>query len=213
MQSLVTRLHLLVFGVTTVMAGVVIAHVPANFAFPAHWRGSAADILWPRDVAIAVAPVVQAALLVAFYGLGRLLTKNHFAKTQHIFDPLLTVALCTAAACQLALVFLAIGSDLDLFRVTAFGLAATLLVFAAVIFDAERHTYAGLRMPWPIRSERTWRIVHVLTAAASVATALLLAWFSWTDAGPAVLVGVMAGTLLVLPLTAGLATLALRSLR
>src|SRR5690606_40044862 len=49
MPSLVTRFHLLLFGVTLAIAGVAVVNVPEGFAFPAHWHGSNADWLWPRD--------------------------------------------------------------------------------------------------------------------------------------------------------------------
>lgn len=212
MPSLVTRFHLLIFGVTIAMAGVIIAHVPASFAFPAHWQGSTADVLWPRDLAAATAPLVQLVLMAVFFLLGRVLTKNHFAKTQHILDPVLTVALATAAACQLSLLFLAIGSDLDLFRLTAFGLAATLAVFAIVIFEAERHSYAGLRMPWRVGSDRAWTVVHRLTGVISGVAAVSLAWLAWSDPGPATLVASLTASLLAIPLVAALATLLTRRL-
>jgi uncharacterized membrane protein len=213
MPSLVTRFHLLIFGVTIAMAGVILVHVPPSYSFPAHWSGSEADILWPRDLAAGLAPAFQAALMAAFFLLGRLLTRNHFAKTQHILDPVLTVTLTTAASCQLGLVFLAIGSDLDVFRLAAFGLAATLLVFAIVIFEAERHTYAGLRMPWSIRSDRTWAVVHRITGLASGAAACCLAWLAWSDVGPAILVTAMAFSLLVIPVVAATSSLLLSRLR
>ncbi|QQR40891.1 SdpI family protein [Devosia rhizoryzae] len=212
MPSLVTRFHLLIFGVTIAMVGVIVAHVPASFAFPAHWRGSTADILWPRDRAIAAAPLLQIAMMAAFFLLGRALTKNHFAKTQHILDPVLTVTLATAAACQLSLVFLAIGSDLDFFRLTAFGLAAILAIFAVVIFEAERHSYAGLRMPWRIGSDRAWVLVHRLTGIISGAAAVTLAWLAWADPGPAVLVASMTASLLAIPVVAALTSLLSRRL-
>lgn len=210
MPSLVTRFHLLLFGVTLAMAGVIFVHAPSGYAFPAHWRGSTADILWPRDVATLTAPAVQLALMAAFFLIGRALTKNHFAKIQHILDPVLTLALSVGAACQLGLVFLAIGSDLDLFRVTAFGLASMLAVFAVVIFEAERHSYAGLRMPWPIRSDRTWLIVHRLTGLVSGVASATLAWLAWTDPGPAYLVFAMTVSLLAIPTVAALSTLVFR---
>lgn len=212
MPSLVTRFHLLIFGVTIAMAGVVIVHVPASYAFPAHWQGSVADIMWPRNLAVAAAPLWQVAVMAGFFLLGRLLTKNHFAKTQHILDPVLTVAVGTAAACQLSLLFLAIGSDLDLFRLTSFGLAATLAVFAVIIFEAERHSYAGLRMPWRVGSDRAWALVHHLTGVASGLAAVGLALLGWIDPGPAVLVASLIATLLAIPLVAALATLLTRRL-
>src|SRR5690606_32759887 len=103
MPSLVTRFHLLLFGVTLAIAGVALFHIPQAYAFPAHWRGSTVDWLWPRDIALAVAPLLQIFLMAAFFVLGRLLTKNHLAKTRHILDPALTLLLAVAASCQLGL--------------------------------------------------------------------------------------------------------------
>ncbi len=207
MQNLVNRFHLFVLGVTLAIAGVTLAHVPEGYAFPAHWQSSGADWLWPRDIALVVAPLVQALLIFVFFVIGRMLTKNHFGKVQHILDPALTLLLFVAAACQLGLLMLGIGSDFDIFRVTGFGLAAVLAVLAVVIFEAERHSYGGLRMPWPIPSDRAWRLVHRLTGIASGAAAAVLAWLAWTDAGPGILVIAMALSLIALPLVAGLATL------
>ncbi|ODT70736.1 MAG: hypothetical protein ABS75_11430 [Pelagibacterium sp. SCN 63-23] len=208
MPSLVTRFHLLVFGVTIAIAGVALIHVPEGYAFPAHWRGNGADWLWPRDIALAVAPLVQAALIAVFFLLGRALTKSHFAKVQHILDPALTLVLIIAAACQLGLLMIGIGSDFDLFRITGFALAALLLVLSVVIFEAERNSYGGLRMPWPIPSDLAWRIVHRLTGMACGLAAILLAWLAWSDQGPGPTVLAIAMILGGLPALAGLVTLA-----
>lgn len=210
MPNLVTRFHLLLFGVTLAIAGVAIINIPEAYAFPAHWHGSAVDWLWPRNIALAVAPLVEVALMGAFFILGRQLTKNHLAKTRHILDPALTLLLAVAAACQLGLLLNGIGSDLDIFRITGFGLAAALLVLAVVIFEAERHSYAGLRMPWPIRSDRAWGLVHRVSGVATGCAALALAWLAWADPGPGPLVLAMAAGLLGLPMFAALATLVFR---
>ena len=213
MPSLVTRFHLLLFGVTLAIGGVIVVHVPANFAFPAHWSGSTVDWLWPRNIAIAVAPLVELVLMATFFVIGRMLTKNHMAKVRHILDPALTLLLAVATSCQMGLLLIGIGSDFDMFRITAAGLAATLLVLAVVIFEAERHSYAGLRMPWPIPSDRAWTIVHRLSGVASGLVALSLAWLAWSDPGPGLLVVAMATSLIGLPIFAGLATLLTRALR
>jgi uncharacterized membrane protein len=210
MPNLVTRFHLLLFGVTLAIAGVALMHIPAGYAFPAHWQGNGADWLWPRDVALAVAPLVQFLLIGAFFLLGRVLTKNQFAKTQHILDPALTLVLAVLTSGQLGLLMIGIGSDFDLFRVAGFGLAAVLLVLAVVIFEAERHSYGGLRMPWPIQSDRAWRLVHRLTGIACGLAAAALAWLAWRDAGPGILALAMAASLGGLPLLAAIATLVFR---
>ena len=210
MPGLVTRFHLLLLGVTLAIAGVIVVHVPADYAFPAHWDGSVVDWLWPRDMALVIAPLVQLGLLGAFFVLGRILTRNHLAKTRHILDPALTLALAVAAACQLGLLLNGIGSDFDFFRITAFGLAALLAMIGVIVFEAERHSYAGLRMPWPIRSDRAWRLVHRLSGLSSGGAALALAWLAWSDPGPGMLVLGLCACLVGLPLAAALFTVLTR---
>lgn len=212
MPSLVTRFHLLLFAVTLAITGVAILHVPADYAFPAHWRGSSADWLWPRDRALAVAPAIELLVMAAFFAFGRALTKNHMAKVRHILDPAITLVLAVITACQLGLLMLGVGSDFDVFRITAFALAATLAVTGVVLFEAERHSYGGLRMPWPVRSDRAWPIVHRTAGLACGLAALVLAVLAWFDVGPGILALVMAVSLCALPIVAALASLATRRL-
>lgn len=205
MQVLVTRFHLLLLAVTLAIGGVGAARIPADFLFLAHWRGNAADWVWPREV-IFVAPLLQVLLLAVFFLLGRALTKNHFAKSQHILDPALTTLMLVVAALQLGLLLTGIGSDLDFVRVTAFGLGAALLVLGVVLFEAERHTYAGLRMPWPIRSDRAWRWVHRSAGLAYGASGLALLALAWFDMGLGLLLVCCAAALFGPPVIAALAT-------
>ena len=162
---------------------------------------------------LAAAPALQILLMATFFFLGRALTRNHLAKTRHILDPALSLLLAVAAALQLGLLFNGIGSDIDMFRITAFALSAILLVLAVVIYEAERHSYAGLRMPWPIPSDRAWTLVHRTTGVAAGLAAIALAWLAWVDPGPGVLVFTIAAILGMLPLLAGLLTLAARSVK
>ncbi|MDB5623089.1 MAG: SdpI family protein, partial [Devosia sp.] len=156
-------------------------------------------------------PALEAILLAAFFALGRSLTQNHFSKTQHILDPALTLLLAVVTASQFGLLLSGIGSDLDYIRLTGFALGAVLLVLGIVLFEAERHTYAGLRMPWPIASDRAWRRVHRLAGLAAGLAGAILLWLAWQDAGAGALVTSFALALLFVPATASLATLAMRS--
>jgi uncharacterized membrane protein len=210
MQLLITRFHLLILTVTIAVTGVAFLRVPAGFAYPAHWAGSSADWLWERDVTLPVAPILQLLLLLAFFALGRAFTKNQFSKSQHILDPVLTLLLIVIAACQLGLLITGTGSDLDLIRLTGFGLGATLLVLGIVLFEAERHTYAGLRMPWPIRSDKAWTLVHRTTGLAFDFAGILLLALAWIDVGIGPLIVAFAFSLAAPTLLAGVATLLTR---
>ncbi|UXN69743.1 SdpI family protein [Devosia neptuniae] len=212
MQRLVTRFHLLLLAVTIAITGVGFLRVPADFAYPAHWSGSYADWLWPRDLALPVAPLIEVLILAAFFLLGRLLSKNHFAKVQHILDPALTLLLAVVTAIQLGLLVIGIGSDIDLVRLTGAGLGIVLLILGIVFFEAERHTYAGLRMPWPIVSDRAWKLVHRIVGIACGLTGAVLLALAWFDPGLGLLITAYAVTLVLLPAIAGLATILCRRL-
>ena len=213
MQLLITRFHLLLLTVTIAITGVAYFRVPADFAYPAHWSGSTADWLWPRDLAIPVAPLLQLILLLVFFLLGRALTKNQFAKSQHILDPALTLLMVIVAACQLGLLLTGAGSDLDFIRLTGFGLGVALVILGIVLFEAERHTYAGLRMPWPIRSDRAWTWVHRMAGLAFGIAGIVLLALAWFDPGIGVLVGAFALATTLPAILAWLTTLAARGWR
>lgn len=210
MPGLVTRFHLLIFSVTLSITAVAVLRVPADFMFPAHWHGSTADWLWPRDTALAVAPFLQAVLMLVFFILGRALTRNHMAKVRHILDPALSLTLAVPAAYQFGLLFMGIGSDLDVIRGIGFVFAAVLILLGLVFFHAERHSYGGLRMPWLISSDRSWLLVHRVSGVAVALAGVAIAALSWFDAGPGILALAFTLSLLGLPLFAGLVTLALR---
>lgn len=210
MQILVTRFHLLLLTVTLAITGVGFFRIPADFVYQAHWAGSTADWLWPRDLALPVAPLLQFVLLGAFFTLGRLFTKNQYAKSQHILDPALTTVMTVVAATQLGLLLTGIGSDLDFVRVTAFALGAALLLLGVVLFEAERHTYAGLRMPWPLRSDRAWRLVHRLAGLSYGVAGLALLALAWFDMGLGLLVLAFVAASVLPALIAGFASVVFR---
>jgi uncharacterized membrane protein len=210
MFNLISRFHLLLLAVVLAITGVAIFRIPADYAFTALWRDGHAAWLWPRDLTLAVAPILAFVLLAKFLALGLLLTKNHLAKVHHILDPALTLPLAVIAATQLGLLLTGISSDLDLVRVTGFALGLVLIVLGIVMAEAERHTYAGLRLPWPIPSDRAWRIVHRTAGIAcglAGAGLLLLAWLD-PELGPLVIA--FATALLAPVAVAALATLLVR---
>jgi uncharacterized membrane protein len=210
MRLLITRFHLLILIVTISITGVAFLRIPTDFAYPAHWSGSTADWLWPRDLALPVAPVLQVILLAIFFCLGRAFTSNQFAKSQHILDPALSLLMIVVMATQLGLLLAGIGSDLDFIRLTSFGLGATLLVLGIVLAEAERHTYAGLRMPWPIQSDRSWTLVHRVVGTAFGLAGLVLLAMAWLNMGIGILTIGFAMALFAPAALAGLTTAVFR---
>ncbi|HEY8577339.1 MAG TPA: SdpI family protein [Devosia sp.] len=209
MQNLVTRFHLLLLFVTLALTAVGFLRIPHDFVFPAHWSGSLLDWVWPREVLL-VAPLVQAGLIGCFFALGRALSKNQYAKSQHILDPALTLLMTVVAATQLGFLLTGIGSDLDFIRFTAFGLGAALILLGVVLFEAERHTYAGLRMPWPVPTDQAWRVVHRSAGTAFCFAGVSLLALAWFDVGMGLLILGFATALFAPALLASATTLLMR---
>lgn len=211
MLALVTRFHLLLLTITLAITGVALYRIAPDYAFAAHWDAhSQPDWLWPRDIALAVAPILSALLIAAFELLARAIGPERLKFCQHIIDPALTLLLVVVAAIQLGLLLIGIGSDLDVVRFTVFGVGATLIVLGIVLAEAQRHTYAGLRMPWRIASDRAWTLVHRITGFAfclSGAGLLLLGWLV-SDIGPLIIA--LPPAMLAPSAIAGLTTLATR---
>lgn len=206
MQILITRFHLLLLAVTLAITGVALFRISQDYVYSAHWSGSVPDWLWPRDLVLPVAPLLQLLLIAGFFTLGRLLTKNQYAKSQHILQPGLTALMGVVTATQLGLLLAGIGSDLNFLRVTAFALGAALLLLGVVLYEAERHTYAGLRMPWPVRSDLAWRIVHRATGMSYGLAGICLLVLAWFGAGMGILILSFAAALVAPAVVAGLVT-------
>lgn len=207
MFHLITRFHLLLLTVLAAMTGVAYLRVPADFAYPAMWGRGGPDWLWPRDLALLGAPILAVLVLLAFLALGLLLTKNRLLQSRHIIEPGITVVLTVIASVQMGLLLIGVGSDLNLIRMTGYGLAALLVVLGLVIGEAERNSYAGLRMPWPVPGDRAWRLVHVTTGLAFALAGSGLAIMTWLDADLALLLAAFATAILGPVIVAGLATL------
>lgn len=178
--SLATRFHGLLLGVLVSITAVGFNRIPVGFVFPAHWGAHGMpDWTWPRDVALVTGPVFAAFILAAFAVLHWVIPKSRVEMIRHNAEPAMSAVLLLFCAVQLGLVLIGVGSDIDLIRIIAAGVAAATLVLGIVVSEAERHTYAGVRLPWQIESDRAWRLTHRVTGWLYIAGALALAALAW----------------------------------
>jgi uncharacterized membrane protein len=179
-SGIITRFHALELMVLVAVTVTGFLKIPAAYAFVAHWgRHGQPDWSWPRDLALLLAPTAALICLSCFALIGWLTPKPRLEMGRHVLEPALTALLGIAVAVQFGLLLVGTGSDLDLIRLLAFGLAPAHLLLGVVLREAERHTYAGLRLPWAIRSERMWRIEHQLIGWLYILGGLVLAGLAW----------------------------------
>ena len=66
-----------------------------------------------------------------------------------------------------------------------------LFLLGILLREAERHTYAGLRLPWSIESDKAWRQAHAAAGWTAIATGLVLALLTWLTPYPGTLIGAL----------------------
>jgi uncharacterized membrane protein len=178
--SLATRFHGLLLGVLVAITAVGFNRIPADFVFPAHWGARGVpDWAWPRDVALVTGPVLAAMILAAFGSQHWVIRKTRIEMIRHNAEPAMSAILLLFCAVQFGLVLTGVGSDIDLIRIAALVLAVALLVLGLVVSEAERHTYAGVRLPWRIESDKAWRLAHRAAGWLFIAGAIALAALAW----------------------------------
>jgi len=207
-RGLLTRFHLLELGVILAVSVIGLVKVPETYGYVARWglHGSV-DWAWPRDVALALAPAAALLASCALWIHGMRARGPRLEMQRHILEPALSVWLGLCVAVQFGLLLVGTGSDLDLIRLLAFGLAPGLVLFGIVFAEAERHTYAGMRLPWRIEADRTWRRAHRLGGYLFVLGGIALALLAWLDPDLGVLLPAFPAALLLPPLVARLASL------
>ncbi|HEY4202198.1 MAG TPA: SdpI family protein [Devosiaceae bacterium] len=197
--NLVTRFHVLEFGVLVAITLTALVKVPLDEELSMHWNANGLiDWAWPPLLAFAILPLIGALTVVVSATLSARADKYRLEMVRHVLEPALTVVLGIAVALQFGLLLLGLNSDFDIIRLVAFAVAAGLLVLGILLREAQRHTYAGLRLPWAIPGDEAWSRVHVLAGWAYIAAAITLGLLATFQPFPGTLI-VALPVVLVLP--------------
>ena len=190
--NLVNRFHRFLLFVTLGIAALGIYKVPAEQGLIMHWTAQGqADWVWPPIVGYSILPVFAAILLLVAAAGSALAPKSRLEMVRHILDPALTAILALGVCLQFGLLLIGIGSDFDIIRMVAFALAALLVLLGILLREAERHTYAGLRLPWAMTDDRVWRRTHRLAGWSYVIAGTVLAALAWLQPYPGTLIVAM----------------------
>jgi uncharacterized membrane protein len=89
------------------------------------------------------------------------------------------------------LLLLGLGTDIDLIRIVAPVVGVVLILLGILLREAERHTYAGLRLPWAIAGDDAWRQAHAAAGWTAIAMGLLLGLIAWLMPFPGLLISAL----------------------
>jgi immunity protein, SdpI family len=200
---LVTRFHILLFGVLLALTATGYAKIPAAPGLPMHWGlDGHPDEVWPRDPALMVMPIVALVLLALIFAIGRLAPVKKIEPGRYVTEAAATGVLLVLCALQFSLLLIGVGSEIDLTRIVAFVVAIALVILGAALPRSAPNAYAGVRLPWTMTDKANWTATHRLTGVLMVIAGFGLALVAllWPDPvnllaaiGPAVFAPVLIG--------------------
>ena len=204
-KSIVTPLHILLFGALLAITATGYAKIPAATGLPMHWGlNGQPDRIWPRDPALAAMPIVALVLLALVFILVRLAPPEKVDPGRTIAEAAISGVLLVFCALQFSLLLIGTGSDVDLTQIVAFVVAIALVILGAALPRSAPNAYAGIRLPWSMEDPSNWRATHRLTGGLMAVAGLLLALVAlfWPTPvnllmaiGPAIFLPVLIGAL------------------
>ncbi|QCI67316.1 SdpI family protein [Phreatobacter stygius] len=163
-QTLFSRFNLALWAALAMvtLAGFVL--VPANALLPVHWGPSGeADSFWPRNAALAIAPVMVAANAAIFALVGRFAPAEQLAAGKHVWAIVVPAISALALAVQGGIVLIGTGYPDRMVRIISLGFAVMLILLGNVLPKTQPNRLAGLRLPWMTAEPAHWRATQRLT--------------------------------------------------
>lgn len=197
-KPLVTRFHLLLLGLLVAVTATAFVKIPADAALPVHWGlDGHPDQVWPRIPALLMFPLIGAVITGLFLAIGRFTPPELVEPGRSISETVLAGVLLLFCALQFAMILIGVGSDIDMVRFIAFGLAALSIITGLSLPQSQPNVFAGIRLPWTMADPGNWRATHRLTGGLMVLGGLGLAAVAWLWPDPVDMMLAMAAALLL----------------
>ncbi|GAA0824253.1 SdpI family protein [Streptosporangium amethystogenes subsp. fukuiense] len=150
-----------------VSAGVSIwgwIQIPDDALLPVHWGPSGeADRFAGKIEALGLLPLIMLGLCVMFVVLPRLLPRRrHMASSAHTYTAAWIGSLALLTGIHTVSIVNATGGELPVVRFVIAGVGALFLVLGNYLPKTRSNWAVGVRTPWTMQSERSWRLTHRL---------------------------------------------------
>ncbi len=153
--------------------------VPSETLLPIHWGpDGTADVFWPRNQALSLAPVAVALILALSALAERFAPKSEIRAGRHVTAATVCGIVALFAAIQTVIVLIGLGIDLSMTHVIAFGMGLLAIVVGNVLPKSQPNSLAGIRLPWTLEDAQNWRATHRLTGSLMVTIGALQAALS-----------------------------------
>jgi uncharacterized membrane protein len=197
------RPFLLVAGMTIVgmllASAVAWASLPADAEIPIHWNISGqVDGTTSKAVGLLLTPALavgMTALLAVVPFLDP--RREHMRQSMRTYTIVSSSVIVFIGLVHLAIVWAALGNQLDIARLMGVGAAAMFAVIGLVIGNTRSNWFLGVRTPWTLSSERSWERTHRLAGRLFLAAAAVMLIASAVGTPELVFYAVIGSVLLV----------------
>lgn len=194
-----TRGDLISGGLLATMAAMAAwawIKLPAGAPIADHWSGGHANGYAGKPVALLTLPVVAVAVAILLRSVLRIDPRGaNVERTPLAFDVFRVAPLGVLAVGQAGIVFTALGHHFNIEAALWLVLGAMLVVMGLSMGRLRSNFFIGIRSPWTLCSERSWRLTHryggILFAALGLVVVLMVV-VAPSAAGPVLLGGIVA---------------------
>lgn len=150
--------------------------LPADVQLPVHWGPSGeADRYGSKLEALALLPAIMLGVSVLFAVLPRLLPRReNLASSARAYLAAWIGALLLMGGIHTVSVLNAVGGDLPMARIVFAGVGLLFLVLGNYLPKTRANWAVGVRTPWTLEDERTWRRTHRLAGRLFAGVGLVL---------------------------------------
>jgi uncharacterized membrane protein len=167
---------------TAVMAGMLVASavawvsLPNEAEIPVHWNlAGEVDGTVSKAVGLLLTPAIALALTGILAAVPFLdPRREHMRQSMTAYTIVCSSVIVFIGLVHLAIVWAALGNELDIARLMGIGAAAMFGVIGLVIGRTRSNWFMGVRTPWTLSSERSWERTHRLAGWLFLAAAAIM---------------------------------------
>ncbi len=157
-----TRRGLVIVAAMLALTAWAWGQIPAGAEIPTHWN-FAGDVDGTSGKAFGLfsMPVVNL-LLIGVLWLVPMLEprREHLVRSSLAFTTIMVSVFALMALVHALLIFAALGTSVDMERLIPAAIGALFIVIGSVMHRMESTFMMGIRTPWTLSSERSWKATH-----------------------------------------------------
>lgn len=189
-----------VVAAMTVAGLVAWLQLPAGAQVPIHWGPTGeVDGYADKTLGLFLLPLIVAGLTALFVAIPRIEPRRaNLERSSTAYAAIWIASFLLLGGLQLLVVGVALGATVDVTRLMLIGTGAMLIVIGAYLPRVRPNYMVGIRTPWTLTSDLSWRRTHRLGGRLFILGGGLLIAMGVVGTGPTSLLAILIGWVVLL---------------